>query len=657
MKKNNSSFILLCFLSFILLVLTYSNHFYNAFQFDDAHIIVNNIFIRDLNNIPLFFKDARMHSAHPQNQTYRPMTSASLTIDYWLGKGLHSTFYFHLSTFIWYVAQCILMYFFYLKIFNTARQNELNRYIALFAVSWYGLHTANAETINYIYQRGDSLSTLMVVAGFFLYAYFPKWRNRYLYLIPIVLGMFIKEPTAMFAPILLFYIILIEKNYSLQDSFRLKNILTGIKESLPAFIVCIFLSIFVKSMMSETYIPGGTSRIQYLITQPFVILRYFVTFFSPINLSADSDWKLIASVFDIRVIVGVFFILAMLYIAYYTSKKQETRPITLGILWFFLALIPTSSIIPLAEVTNDHRMFFPFVGLMLSVCWYLGLLIIRHEKSIRERFFVRISIIVITLVILGGNAYGTYQRNKVWHTGESLWYDVTVKSPLNGRGMMNYGLTQMGKGNYQTALEYFGKALTLTPYYSCLHINMGILKGAMNRPVEAEKYFKNALLYGPHDPESYFFYARWLKNQNRQNEAVPLLQRALELSPAHSSAQELLSEILVHQKNLKITSEQTGEPVSAKPTAENYLNLSLQYHREGRYQDSINACKKALKIKPDYDLAYNNTCAAYNEMKMWDKAIEACEKGLRINPSLQIMKNNLSRARQQRALHVVSRGE
>jgi len=469
--------------------------------------------------------------------------------------------------------------------------------------------------------------------------------------------MFIKEPTAMFAPILLFYIILIEKNYSLQDSFRLKNILTGIKGSLPAFIVCIFFSIFVKSMMSETYIPGGTSRIQYLITQPFVILRYFVTFFFPINLSADSDWKLIASVFDIRVIVGVFFILAMLYIAYYTSKKQETRPITLGILWFFLALIPTSSIIPLAEVTNDHRMFFPFVGLMLSVCWCLGLLVIKHEISIRERSSVRISIIVITLVILGGNAYGTYQRNKVWHTGESLWYDVTVKSPLNGRGMMNYGLTQMGKGNYQTALEYFGKALTLTPYYSCLHINMGILKGAMNRPVEAEKYFKNALLYGPHDPESYFFYARWLKNQNRQNEAVPLLQRALELSPAHSSAQELLSEILVHQKNLKITSEQTGEPVSAKPTAENYLNLSLQYHREGRYQDSINACKKALKIKPDYDLAYNNTCAAYNEMKMWDKAIEACEKGLRINPSLQIMKNNLSRARQQRALHVVSRGE
>jgi len=647
MKKNNNLFIFLCFLSFILLVLTYSNHFHNAFQFDDGGIIVDNIFIRDLHNIPLFFKDARMHSSNPQNQTYRPLTSASLAIDYWLGNGLHSTFYFHLSTFLWYVVQCILMFFFYLKVFDTARQHEWNRYIALFAVSWYGLHTANAETINYIYQRCDSLSTLMVVAGFFLYAYFPKWRNRYLYLIPVALGMFIKEPTAMFAPILFFYIMFIEKNYSLRDSFRLKNILTGLKGSLPAFIVCIFLSVFVRSMMSSTYIPGGTSWFQYLITQPFVILRYFITFFLPVNLSADTDWKLVAGILDVRVIVGIFFILAMLSIAYHASKKQETRPITFGIFWFFLALIPTSSIIPLAEVTNDHRMFFPFVGLMLSVCWYLGLLIIKHEKSIRQKLSVRMLIIMTTLTILGGHAYGTYQRNKVWHTGESLWYDVTVKSPLNGRGMMNYGITQMGKGKYQTALEYFEKALALTPHYSYLHINMGILMGAMNKPAEAEKYFKNALRYSPQEPEPYFYYARWLKNQNRQSEAIPLLQRAVQLSPAHSSAQKLLNEILTRQKTLKGQAEAAGKTV---PTVENYINLSLQYHREGRYRDSINTCKKALEIKPDYDLAYNNICAAYNELKMWDKAIEACTKGLKINPSFQIMKNNLAKAQQQRVL-------
>jgi protein O-mannosyl-transferase len=603
-----------------------------------------------MSNIPLFFQDARTHGSNPANQTYRPLTSATLAIDYWLGKGLASTFYFHLSTFIWYIVQCILMFFLYLKIINAARRHEWNRYFALFAVSWYGLHTANAETINYIYQRADSLSTLMVVAGVLLYAYFPKWRRRYLYLIPVVLGMFIKEPTAMFAPILFCYVMLLEKNYSLQDSFKLKNIFSGIKETLPAFIVCFALSLFVKSMMSETFIPGGMSRFHYLITQPFVIMRYFIAFFLPFNLSADSDWELIRNIFDVRVIVGVFFILSMLCGAYISSKKQETRPIAFGILWFFLALVPTSSIIPLAEVTNDHRMFFPFVGLMFSVSWTFGLMIIKNENLIRKSSIARALIIVLAVGILGGHAYGTHQRNKVWHTAESLWYDVAKKSPGNGRGLMNYGLSQMEKGNYLEAQEYFEKALALTPHYATLHINLAILKGAMNQPVEAERYFKNALQYGPNEPGSYFFYARWLKTQNRGAEAAAFLQRALQLAPAHVDAQKLLDEIIARREIITSPAKQAEAADMAKLTPENFLNLSLQHHNAGRFRDSITACQKALRIKPDYYPAYNNICAAYNEMKMWDKAIEACEKGLQIRPDYQLMNNNLARAKSQKAL-------
>jgi hypothetical protein len=44
-------------------------------------------------------------------------------------------------------------------------------------------------------------------------------------------------------------------------------------------------------MMSVIWTPGGTSRYAYLITQPFVMLRYFTTFFLPTDLSADSDWN------------------------------------------------------------------------------------------------------------------------------------------------------------------------------------------------------------------------------------------------------------------------------------------------------------------------------------------------------------------------------
>src|SRR6266550_6507658 len=43
------------------------------------------------------------------------------------------------------------------------------------------------------------------------------------------------------------------------------------------------------------------------------------------------------------------------------------------------------------------------------------------------------------------NGYATFQRNKVWNTEETLWRDVTIKSPRNPRGLMNYGNTLMTK--------------------------------------------------------------------------------------------------------------------------------------------------------------------------------------------------------------------
>mgnify|MGYP003345800154 CR=1 FL=1 len=39
------------------ILLTYSNHWHNDFHFDDAHTIQNNIYIQNLSNIPLFFKN------------------------------------------------------------------------------------------------------------------------------------------------------------------------------------------------------------------------------------------------------------------------------------------------------------------------------------------------------------------------------------------------------------------------------------------------------------------------------------------------------------------------------------------------------------------------------------------------------------------------
>jgi protein O-mannosyl-transferase len=94
-------------------------------------------------------------------------------------------------------------------------------------------------------------------------------------------------------------------------------------------------------------------------------------------------------------------------------------------------------------------------------------------------------------------------------------------------------------------------------------------------------------------------------------------------------------------KGKKSQLEMNEEEAAKNPTPENYLNLSLQYYNAGDYQKCIDACNKALKLRPDYSEAYNNICSAYNAMKIWDKGIEACEKALQCNPNNEYAKNNL----------------
>src|SRR5207302_6858755 len=141
----------------VTLLAVYANHFHNSFHFDDAHTIVNNAAIRELRNIPLFFRDATTFSALPSNQSYRPLVSTLLAIDYRLGGGVQP-FWFHLSIFALFVALVLLLAFVVHRLLDQTTSSVRNSWIALVAAGWYGLHPANADTVNYIIASAEVIS-------------------------------------------------------------------------------------------------------------------------------------------------------------------------------------------------------------------------------------------------------------------------------------------------------------------------------------------------------------------------------------------------------------------------------------------------------------------------------------------------------------------
>ena len=642
--------------------LAYSNHFGNDFHFDDFHTITNNPWIRSLHNIPRFFADAETSSTLPTNRTWRPLVTTSLAIDYWLGGGL-KPLWFHLFTFAWFLAQIVLMFFLFRLIFDLAQPHEWNRYVAAFAAAWYGLHPANAETVNYIIQRADLYSTLGVVAGLYLYAARPAWRKYGVYLLPVVLALLSKPPALVFPLILFAYVFLFEHDC------RRDRIGASLRACIPAFVVTAALLALSGAMTPPTFTGGAASASAYRITQPFVALHYCLEFFLPLGLSADTDRQPFQSIPDVNALAGFAFVAALVFAAFRLSRRRATRPIAFGLVWFLLAMLPTS-LFPLAEVENDHRMFFPFVGLVMSVAWALALwLLNRTSADARQRRAVLAAVAMCILIVYG---WGVWQRNQVWHTEESLWLDVTRKSPRNGRGLMNYGLTQMNKGDYATALDYYRRALAYTPNYSTLEINIGIASGQLGNDRDAEAHFARAISLAPADAQTHFYYGRWLSTKGRDEEAIEQIRMAVVQNPSWLDPSYLLMQLYANAHSWAALSAlasqvlgiapadptaldyirraQTGkdelaiaeETAHAHSTPENWLQLSLLYYRAGRYPESLAAAGQSAKLKPDYAAAWNNMAAAYSAMSLWDPAIQAAEKAVQLDPNFQLAKNNLA---------------
>jgi len=650
MKKERSKLIILAAVFVVALTLVYWNHFDNEFHFDDSHTIVHNNFITDIGNLPLIFTDSRTESSLPVNQSYRPVVTSLNTVDYWIAGGLDPVI-FHWHIYLEFLLFLFLLYLFFRKVFE-ASSGENHPYVALFGAAFFAFHTATAETLNYIISRSDGFSTLMVLMGILLYITNTGWKKQW-GLIPFIIGCLAKPTTLMLAPLLLVYSLLVESPsltvISEEANFK-KVIWRAFKGTLSYFLIGAGMYLFTRSM-SEQWVPGGHSAVQYLNTQPWVILIYLKTFILPVGLTADSDLQLISDILAPKVLVGLSFISLLLFTAWFSSRRRITLPIAVGILWFYIALIPSSSIIPLAEVMNHHRTFFPYIGLVMATTWG-AFLIFKHLFGEKPSLTAIYGVTALAILILGLYGYGTYQRNIVWDSSESLWLDVTIKSPNNGRGLMNYGLTEMRKGNMLEAIKYYERAKEANyGGHPFLYINLGIATnnlsdrtGDSQLKKKAEVYFKTALLLGSQYPQTHFHYADWLHKNNRSLEALSYARRAIELSPAHKEARLLLQQI-----NDAMTGDLTIAKDNAKMinTPEAYLNLSLKYHELGEYELCIEASESALKLKPDYASAYNNICSAFNEMKQYDLAAEACEKALAIAPDHSLARGNLNWIREQ----------
>jgi tetratricopeptide (TPR) repeat protein len=273
--------------------------------------------------------------------------------------------------------------------------------------------------------------------------------------------------------------------------------------------------------------------------------------------------------------------------------------ISFSIFWFFLALLPESSFLPLQDVIFEHRLYLPMAGysifLVSSVYYLFG------RKNIKTMVSILMAIIICNSVL-------TYQRNSIWKNEITLLNDVIQKSPHKERPYNNRGLAFDKQRDLARAISDFTQAIAINPLYTNAHINRGFMYNKQGKFTEAIFDYSKAIEINPKLAEAYIDRGNVYIKSGNFKQAVSDFEKAIKISPD-------------------------------KPYfADTYYNLGFIYYKQGNFTQAAANYSKVIVINPKDTEAYNNRAVSYFQLKEYDKAWgdvdKAEELGAAVNPQL-----------------------
>ena len=528
----------------------YANHFQNAFQFDDFHSIVENPSIRRLDAWRSWFTDLGAFSVLPENLNYRPILLASFALSYRISGP--EVWGFHLLSWLVHVGAACLMFGIARRLFSrstpwgTAPAPSADG-LALVAATLFLVHPVNAESVNYLSSRSESLAAFWVLAAFaaFLAMDDAQAASRtiraaglaVLSALAFAAGLLTKEIAITFPALVVWYAM------ALGDGSR--SVVARLRErwiylSGLAIIALVYLA------WRATLIPpevvrarSSVDRSTYFLTQIRAWAHYLREFLWPTGLHVDNtDFGWSTTLADPRVLVALAVLAALALVLFRFRRRVPLAWFGAG--WFWIALLPAASVFPLAEPVNGHRAYLANAGLAIAVAAVAGATLAAFSFSPAASRRVFATLLALAVLVLGA---ATWKRNQVWHSPESLWADSVAKSPGNGRAWMNLGLAELAAGDTLAAGRAFDRAVERTPRYALAYVNRAIWRRLTGDHEGAAADTEASLRLAPDNIFVRYWAARHYGDEGNLARAAEHLDRARALSPRHVESRVLAIEI------------------------------------------------------------------------------------------------------------------
>jgi tetratricopeptide (TPR) repeat protein len=370
--------------------------------------------------------------------------------------------------------------------------------------------------------------------------------------------------------------------------------------------------------------------LEYLLTQPGVILHYLRLSFWPNSLCLDYGWPIAKTVAEV-VVPGVV-VVALLAVTVLALWRKPW----LGFLgaWFFIILSPTSSFIPLKDPLFEHRMYLSLAAVIVAVVAGVDASL-RYlcARSITGSPLRRVAGVVLAAVAVIALGAVTRHRNEDYRSEIGMWRDVIAKRPDNARAYNNLGTVLDHRGQYKEAIEALREAIRIDPQYEVAYTNLGKTLGRSGRFDEALEALHQALEIAPRYAWAHCAVGAVHAVQGETDEAIKWFRQAIEVKPRFARAHYNLGTALSEKGLADEAVKHLEEAVRLKPRYPDALvNLGAELWKQGQHHEAVEKFREALRINPAHVLGRWHLGYDLLQLERTAEAVQVFRQGIRIHP-------------------------
>ncbi len=406
-------------------------------------------------------------------------------------------------------------------------------WLSAFAAGLFLLHPVQTESVAYVASRSENLSVLFFYGAFALFLY--RRSNSISWLVSLgVLALFgaavtTKEHTVVLPALLLVTDYWWNPPFSFQGIRRNWRLYAPLALGAAGGLALVWTTL--RYAATAGFHVEGLPWHNYLFTQWRALWVYVRLFVAPFGQNADYVFPISRSPFDHGAVFGLAGLLALAGTAWYYRRRWPLA--SYGFLVAVILFAPTSSLVPIQDPVAERRLYLPMIGLLFIALEFL------------RRWRQRPAVLAVVLAVA---AILTYQRSTVWSSETALWEDVLKKTPNNARAHSHLAVAYFEAGRCDTASEHYSKAAQLEKTDSGLLLNWALADDCLNRPETALEKLKRAIALNE-TAHAYSLVGMVYAKQRKLEQALPALNRAIEMNPEFDMAYVYRGNVYVLQNN------------------------------------------------------------------------------------------------------------